>query len=140
MKHCQGLTLVEVLIAAVILFAALSLSAVTLQTLRQSSAQADKVIQTLQPARMVTLSIQQHIRSQPQDNMSGSGKVGDVSYQWQASVIQTGSAPEQLDVDSGSITVPPERFRLYQVELQLEMQGRVELLQFKELAWLPLTF
>lgn len=140
MKHCQGMTLVEVLIAAVILFAALSLSAVTLQSLRQSSAQADKVIKTLQPARMVTLSIQQQIRSQPQDNMSGSGTVGDVSYQWQANVIQTGSAPEQLDVNSGTIAVPPERFRLYQVELQLEMQGRVEQLQFKELAWLPLTF
>lgn len=140
MTNCKGLTLVEVLIAAVILFAALSLSALTIQTLRQSSAQAEKVIKTLQPARMIALTIRQQIRSQPQDQLSGSGRLQNVSYQWQASVIKTGSAPEQLDLDSGTVIVPPERFRLYQVNLQLEMQGRVEQLQFKELAWLPLTF
>lgn len=140
MKRCQGLTLVEVLISAVILFAALSLSAVTLQTLRQSSAQAEKVIKTLQPARMIALSIQQQIRSQPQDTLSGSGIIENVSYQWQASVIKTGSAPVQFDIDAGSVTVPPERFRLYQVDLQLSTEGRTEQLQFKELAWLPLAF
>lgn len=139
-KQNKGLTLVEVLIAAVILFAALSLSALSIQTLRQSSGQAEKVIKTLQPARMIMLTIQQQIRRQPQDTVSGNGEVQGVSYQWQAKVIDTGSAPEQLDLDSGTVVVPPERFRLYQVDLQLQRQGRVEKLQFKELAWLPLAF
>lgn len=140
MRQSKGFTLVEVLIAAVILFAALSLSALTLQTLRQSSAKAEKVIKTLQPARMIALSIQQQIRSQPQDEMSGTGALGEVLYEWQAKVIKTGSAPAQLDIDSSTLVVPPERFRLYQVDLQLSLDGRTEYLQFKELAWLPLEF
>jgi Tfp pilus assembly protein PilV len=139
-KSSRGLTLVEVLIAAVILFAALSLSAVAIQSLRQSSAQAEKVINILKPARMIALTIQQQIRRQPQDNMSGSGTVQNVSYQWQARIIKSGSAPPQLDVDSGTLMVPPERFKLYQVTLELTAGGRTEQLQFKELAWLPLAF
>lgn len=140
MNISRGLTLVEVLVAAVILFAALSLSALTIQSLRQSSAQAEKVIKTLQPARMIALNIQQQIRNNHQEMLSGTGKVGDVSYSWQANVVSKGSAPERFDIDSGSVIVPPERFWLYQVELELHFAGRTEQLQFKELAWLPLAF
>lgn len=140
MNISRGLTLVEVLVAAVILFAALSLSALTIQSLRQSSAQAEKVIKTLQPARMIALSIQQQIRNRPEETLSGAGKLGEVSYSWQARVVSKGSAPERFDVDSGSVVVPPERFWLYQVELELNYAGRTEQLQFKELAWLPLVF
>lgn len=139
MKSARGLTLVEVLVAAVILFAALSLSALTIQSLRQNSAQAEKVIKTLQPARIIALNIQQQIRSSLQESLSGSGMVGDVSYRWQATVISKGSAPQRFDIESGSVTVPPERFWLYQVELELHFAGRTEQLQFKELAWLPLV-
>ncbi|MEH8015829.1 type II secretion system GspH family protein [Rheinheimera muenzenbergensis] len=140
MNKSRGLTLVEVLVAAVILFAALSLSALTIQSLRQNSAQAEKIVKTLQPARMITLSIQQQIRNRPEETMSGAGELGEVSYTWQASVISKGSAPQSFDVDTGSVIVPPERFWLYQVELELHYAGRTEQLQFKELAWLPLVF
>jgi Tfp pilus assembly protein PilV len=140
MKGERGLTLVEVLVAAVILFAALSLSALGLQSLRQSSAQAEKVIVTLQPARMIVLSIQQQIRLDPQAVLTGQGELNQVSYQWQAQIIASGSAPERFDVDSGSVTVPPERFKLYQVTLTLNYDGRTEQLQYKELAWLPLQY
>lgn len=140
MKGVKGLTLIEVLVAAVILFAALSLSAVSISTLRQSSAQAEKVIKTLQPARMIMLSIREHIRADPQDSLSGRGGVEQVSYQWHAQLLKAGSAPEQLDIDSGSIVTPPQRFRLYSVDLTLQFAGRTEQLQFKELAWQPLTY
>lgn len=140
MKSAKGLTLIEVLVAAVILFAALSLSAVSISSLRQSSAQAEKIIKTLQPARMIMLSIREHIRANPQDSVSGQGKVELVSYRWQAQLLTTGSAPEQLDIDSGSVVTPPERFRLYRVDLILEFAGRTEQLQFKEFAWQPLTY
>jgi Tfp pilus assembly protein PilV len=136
----RGLTLVEVLVAAVILFAALSLSAMTVQSLRQSSAQAEKIIKTLRPARMIALSIQQQIRNQPEETLSGNGQIETVTYRWQATVIAKGSAPERFDFDSGSVTVPPERFWLYQVDVELNHAGRTEQVQFKELAWLPLVF
>lgn len=140
MNIARGLTLVEVLVAAVILFAALSLSALTIQSLRQSSAQAEKVIKTLQPARIIALNIQQQIRQSRQETLSGDGEVGNVNYSWQATVISKGSAPERFDIESGSVTVPPERFWLYLVKLELHFEGRTEQLQFKELAWLPLAF
>ena len=141
MKHCKGLTLVEVLIAAVILFTALSLSAVTIQTLRQSSAQAEKVIKTLQPARMIALTIQQQIRSNPQDTLSGNGTIHNISFQWHAVVVKKGAAPPRFDIETSSSGADsPERFWLYQVELELDYAGRTEQLQFKELAWLPPAF
>ncbi|HEY9041990.1 MAG TPA: hypothetical protein VIN66_07375 [Rheinheimera sp.] len=140
MNISRGLTLIEVLVAAVILFAALSLSVVSIQSLRQSSAQAEKIIKTLQPTRMIALSIQQKIRSKPEESLSGSGRINKLTYSWQANVIAKGSAPQRFDLDSGSVSVPPERFWLYQVDLELSYAGRTEQLQFKELAWLPLVF
>jgi Tfp pilus assembly protein PilV len=138
LKHAKGFTLVEVLIAAVILFTALSLSAVTIKTLRQSSAQAEKVIKTLQPARMIALTIQQQIRNNPQDTMSGNGTLYDVSYQWRAVVIKTGSPPPRFDVETSTTGAGlSERFWLYEVEMELNYADRTEQLQFKELAWLP---
>jgi len=58
----SGLTLIEVLIAAVILFAALSLASVTISSLRTNSASAERLITTLQPARMIAMAVRQQIR------------------------------------------------------------------------------
>lgn len=140
MRIAKGLTLIEVLIAAVILFAVLSLSAMSIQALRQSSSQAQKAIDIVKPSRMIMLTIQQQIRANPQANLSGNGQVQGVKFDWEAKVVQTGSAPEQLDLDTGTVTVPPERFQLYQVNLRLTLGDREQQFQFKELAWLPLTF
>ncbi|WP_417705076.1 type IV pilus modification PilV family protein [Rheinheimera aquimaris] len=138
MNRQSGLTLIEVLIAAVILFAALSLASVTISSLRSNSASAERLITTLQPARMIALSVRQQIRDNPETARSGSGQLNGVEFSWQAEVIKRGSAPEQFDFNSGSVIAPPERFLLLLVKLQLEYQGRAEQLEFKELAWLPM--
>lgn len=138
MKTLRGFTLIEVLLAAVILFSALSLAVMALQTLRQSSAQAEKSIKTLDPARMISLIIQQQIRANPEADLQGEGDAQQVHYRWQAKIIAKGSAPERFDFDAGTSVVPPERFRLFLVDLELTYQGRTEQLQFKELAWLPM--
>lgn len=138
MNRQAGLTLVEVLVAAVILFATLSLAAVTITSLRNNSASAERLITTLQPARIIALSIRQYIRDNPEQQLSGSGQLHGVSYSWQAEIIQRGSAPEQFDFNSGSNIAPPERFILYLVKLQLQYEGRSEELEFKELAWLAM--
>lgn len=107
MKRALGLTLVEVLVAAVILFAALSLSALALKSLRQNSAQAEKVIKMAEPVRMIVLTVQQQIRAKPEAELTGAGEAFKVSYSWHAAVVKTGSAPSRFDLDAGSITVPP---------------------------------
>jgi Tfp pilus assembly protein PilV len=134
----SGLTLVEVLIAAVILFASLTMAALTITSLRSNSASAEQVIATLQPARMIAISLRQQIRDNPLPQLEGRGQLAGVDYYWQANIIQRGSAPEQFDFDSGSSSAPPERFILYLVKLQLHYRGKTEELEFKELAWLPM--
>ncbi len=139
MNKTKGFTLIEVLIASVILFTALSLSALAVKSLRQNSQQADKVIQSLIPLRPIVLSIQQELRKDAPESASGQGQYLDVNYEWVAETLSFRSPLEQMNPDTGQIERSPDRYRLYQVTLQLEFQGRQSSYTYKELAWAALN-
>ena len=136
----KGFTLVEVLVAAVILIAALGLTSTAVKSLRIQAAQADKAISMVSPVRSIVAVIRQDIRESPQAQMQGKGQLLGVAYNWVARVEKQAAAPARISEDTGSLDESPARFFLYSVELTLEQGARQQSFQYKELAWAPLRY
>jgi type II secretory pathway pseudopilin PulG len=137
MKRHSGFTLIETLIAAVILFTVLSLSALALKTARSSSASAEKTIKLRAPLPLLLSHIRQALRTNATEQMNGDGVLAGVRYQWQADSIAFKAAPPSYDVELGSQIEHQPRYRLYDVQLKLEYGGKVETVSYREFAWGP---
>lgn len=132
MNRSSGFTLVETLIAAVILFSVLSLSALALKTARTSSAAAERLVQLRTPQTILLSHIRQALQNTGAEQMSGDGMLSGVRYEWQATSIAFEAAPPGYDVDLGTAVIYPPRYRLYQVQLHLSLAGKTDTLSYKE--------
>lgn len=133
MKANKGFTLIEVLIAAIILFSSL---AITAQLYSASSLSADKAASTAQyyqQAELVITTIKSQLRerykrnknTQLQDEIEIAGQI----YTWQA--LKTASIAPPMDIDD---TEPPEpRFARFLVTVELASKGKS--FQFETVAW-----
>lgn len=131
----RGFTLIEVLIAAAILFMVLSLATVSFKTARQSSSKAATELQLLSPLPFIMDTVRTQIRLNPMPNLEGDGAFDGVSYRWTA-VTEKYQAPIAFfDPESMSQNKFKPRFRLYKVELLLQAGQRERTVIYKELAW-----
>lgn len=132
-----GFTLVEVLIAAVIMFSLLATAALVFKSARQSSQQAADVVVLLTPLPLVVDTIREQIRQNPLPELNGDGKVENVSYSWAATAVMFLPPPEQVLIETMQNIRYKPRFYLYEVQLKLQYGRRIREFTFKELAWLP---
>ena len=134
MRKSVGFTLVETLIAGVILFSVISLSALALKTARMSSASAERTIQLRTPLPMLTSHIRESLQANAAETVEGEGMLSGVQFQWVAQTIAFASAPPEFDVDLGVPVVHAPRHRLYEVSLTLTFAGKSEVFTYKEFA------
>lgn len=132
MNQQRGFTLLETLIAGVILFSALSLAGMALKTARLSSAAAEQNVQLRIPQAMIVSHIKQVLRQASQDTMSGEGRLNGVEYRWEANSTERGAAPTVFDVDSNQLIESPPKYRLFQVTLALRYGTKTDSLSYTE--------
>jgi len=135
MNAYKGFTLLEVLIAAVIMFTVLSLSALGVQTFRLTSHKSERLIKVLTPVRAITMNVRQQLQQMDEQHSNGKGFMQEVEYQWTASLIQQKAAPTQLDPDTGEFTNSKPRFKLYEIQLTLNYQGFTTTKAYQEVVW-----
>ncbi len=136
---CRGLTLIEVLMALMILMAVLSTTALVVQTSRQNSAQAAAVIDLLRPLPLILQQIRLQLRQDAPPQASGQGEVLGVSFNWNAQTLRFEAADSSaMTVEAGAQTRGQPRFRLYQVRLTLRAGQKERQYTFQELAWRPI--
>lgn len=131
----SGFTLVEVLIAAVILMAALTAATLNFKAARLNSDQAAASIKMLQVVPLVVDHIKTELAKEAPAELAGTGNITDVHFQWQASTVVYKAAPQHFDVDSSSFETPAARYRLYQVTLVLTFNSKTKEFSYQELAW-----
>jgi type II secretory pathway component PulJ len=135
-RRFTGFTLLEVLVAATIMFAVLSLSALAVKTFRESSAKAERRIYMLGVLHLIVPQIQHELRLPGSEaKTSGQGSFGSVSFNWQASLTAQKAAPVQFNPDTGQLEQTPERFRLYVVDVQLQYQSLSIDKRYTEVVW-----
>lgn len=133
MKANNGFTLIEVLIAAIILFSSL---AITAQLFSASSLSADKAAATAQyyqQSELVITTIKSQLRERFKRNknadLQGEIEAAGQIYSWQA--VKTASIAPPMDIED---TEPPEpRFARFLVTVELINKGKS--FQFETVAW-----
>ncbi len=141
-REQRGFTLIEVLIAAVIMFTVLATATVSLRGAMHASERASRKTELLAPLPWITPTIRERLREYPGDNLatehSGEGVVFGVEYRFHASLDRSGAPPSRFDVDAAEFVEYAPRFGLYDVELELEREGEKSRFVYQELAWQPL--
>jgi hypothetical protein len=138
MSRQAGLTLIEVLIAATLMFAVIAVATETYRGALLASRRAENVVGMLAPLPLITAAVRSSLRDDPAESKEGANELMGVRYKFKATTARFGSPPQQFSADAGGPTQYPPRFRLYDVRLTLRYQGQERMYVYQELAWLPL--
>jgi prepilin-type N-terminal cleavage/methylation domain-containing protein len=132
-----GFTLVEVLIASVILFAAITIAADTYRTHLITTEKATATAKMLTPLPLIVGTIRNDLQQSPTESLEGRGELLGVRYDYRADTLQFAPPPRRFDPDRGEFRDYPPRYRLYGVKLNLSWQRRSRQFEYRELAWQP---
>jgi len=131
-----GFTLIEILIAGVILFSVISIVSTVYRGAVLSSGKASRSIELSAAVPLLLDTIRFHIRqSKESSSLNQEGIIDGIIFQWQANIIKEGAPPKRFSPEDGSIIDFSPRFYLWKVELQLEKGERQEYYEFEELSW-----
>ena len=147
LRRESGFTLLEVLIASVIMFTVLATATVSLRGAMHASERASRTTELLSPLPWITPTIRARLREnlsnspagKPAPEHSGEGKLFGVDYRFHAVLVRFASPPSRLDVDAADFIAYAPRFALYDVELELEREGEKSRFIYQELAWQALA-
>ncbi len=132
-RQQAGFSLVETLVAAMILFAVLSSAFLAFQGSILASAKAQSRIELLASVPLIRIDISQRLRST--SNLSGRGVVGLFRYSWSATPRVVGSAFNQSLGNAPSPSSEDREFILWDVVFQVESSDSQRKFTFVELAW-----
>lgn len=134
----KGFTLIEVLVASVILFSSIALVSMVYRGAFLSSEKANNHITISGVLPSVLSTIKQNIQNQGNstaNQFNDESSTWGVEYQWQASLIEQKSAPRKFDPNTQQLDNPPLKYKLWQVQLTLSANGVMKEYQFTELSW-----
>jgi len=135
MKREQGFTLIEVLIAATILFTVLAVASETYRNALLASSKAQTLVEMLTPLPLMTSSIRNQLRANPVERLQGEAELLGVQYHWEAVTARYGAPAPRFDPDEAEFIEYGQRYRLYDVTLELSLRGQQRTYLYQELAW-----
>ncbi len=138
MRRQRGFTLLEVLIAATILFTALAVATETYRSNLVASSRAEALVSMLTPLPLITSSIRSQLRSNPVEKLDGGSELLGVRYEWEANTVRYGAPPRRFDPDATDFITYQPRFRLYDIRLTLHRGPQQRVFLYQEMAWEPL--
>jgi hypothetical protein len=133
-----GLTLIEVLIAATILFSTLVVLSESYRATLGADERATKLVELLTPVPMIVSSVRSELLANPNESHNGTGRLLGVDYRYEAKQVRFAAPAPRFDPDTGQFQNYAPRFRLYDVQLDIQSGGLERTFLYQELAWLSL--
>lgn len=143
-QNAQGFTLLEVLIAGLILFITLTAGLGAYQMAMGGSHKAAQQLHLLQVAELAQVHIQKALRDQvisasstqvAPHTVAGRTQVLNVAVDWSAQLIEQGAPPPQFDESTFADVHYEPRFFKYAIDLNLRTGARQHNFSYIELAW-----
>lgn len=137
-KLNKGFTLIEVLVASIILFSSIAIVSLLYKGVLVSSQKAQQHIQLSAAVPFVIEVVQRDIRYQKkvsEQTLSGQGIYWGVDYQWRAKIIEAKAPPTNFDIESGKMVEHQAKYLLWQVSLKLEFKNVQQELVYNDLSW-----
>jgi len=137
-KRQQGFTLIEVLIAGVILFMVIASTTLVYRSALLSSNKAQQTLTITGYIPIIADNITEQLQQLDlgkQNKLQGDGRFMDVSYSWQGSLIQAKAAQPLLDGFSGQTVEQAPRYRLWQIDLELNLGTSQKRYQYEDLTY-----
>jgi len=137
-KYPKGFTLIEVLIAGVILFMVIAMTTLVYRSALLSSNKAQQVLAITGYLPIIIDNITHELHQQDtgmQNSLQGGGISMQVAYNWQARLIQAKSALTRIDFFTGQAVTQPARYRLWQVEIELTLGSSSRRYEYEELSY-----
>nr|WP_206484699.1 prepilin-type N-terminal cleavage/methylation domain-containing protein [Thalassotalea sp. G2M2-11] len=137
-KNHKGFTLIEVLVAAMILFSSLAIISVIYRSALIASDKAEKHVNIANIVPNILTNVQLDIRSQAnQDNKFISGKGADwgAEYSWSANLIDYKSPLPVYDIDTGNFTEKAKKYKYWQVSLIVFIGKTQQQFSYNEVSW-----
>lgn len=132
----RGFTLVEVMIAGVILIISVSAMTLVYRTAALSSQKASDNVKFSSSVGLIFNTIQAQIRGgYATAPMAGEGTIAGVKYRWTSRLLRRRGAAKKFDIENEDWTEQPIRYYLWDVELTVESGSRDRVYRFKELSW-----
>lgn len=131
----SGFTLVEVLIALVIVVSTIALSSAIYSNAIASSSKATSVLKINAVTPLLLDEIRQSLRDNRGESASGRGNYNGVAYTWQSRLLKRGKPIPRVNIDASPTTPTREKFFLWQVTLSMEFEQNRRQFSFKEVSW-----
>jgi prepilin-type N-terminal cleavage/methylation domain-containing protein len=143
-RYQQGFSLVEVLVAAVILFMVLTASLLIYRSAMSASVGAESALRLSmdvpQARQMITDQMQQGFSNPPR---RGQFELGDAAFTWEAALAASGQLTdlEAVEIDetltgTGSVRVALDRrFYLWDVSMVVTLNRQRREFSFREVTW-----
>lgn len=134
----EGFTLIEVLVASVILFSAIATVSMIYRGAYISSQKADAHVNIAGIVPIVLDKIRENIREKGNAEsvvLKGSDIAFGVNYHWLANQTAFKGPPEYFDPDSGKIIQSDNKYKLWKIDVELSYGVASKQYQFKELSW-----
>jgi len=131
-----GFTLIEVLVASFILFLVIAAITMVYQGALLSSYKAERTVKISAMVSPITEQIR--IQIQTADNESslqGKGAMGEITFHWVAEQAHQSKAVEKFNVGTGEYDTGNKTFRLWHINLQLQLKKAKREYQFSEVSW-----
>ncbi|AWL11208.1 hypothetical protein HMF8227_00712 [Saliniradius amylolyticus] len=136
MKRQSGFTLLEVLIAGVILFAAIASASLIYSSSVDNSVRATRSVRMSGVVMGLVENIKQELRATSGlRELSGEGEQAGVGYSWRAEVIEQSKPVAVFSKEDEGFTQLNKKIFLWRVDLNLSLQEKTELYQFVVSGW-----
>ncbi|MFT4925938.1 MAG: prepilin-type N-terminal cleavage/methylation domain-containing protein [Phenylobacterium sp.] len=136
LKAVKGFTLIEVLIASVILFLFLAIASQAFNQSATASRKAERAVKVAGLLPLLTENIRSEIVAVQQiTDQSGQGSLFGLHYQWQATLLERLGPPRRLDAEVEGLKTYDERFNLWQVNVTVSEGSYQRSWQYEEISW-----
>ncbi len=133
-KTASGFTLIEVLIASVILFMFLAIASQAFNQSATASRKAERAAKIAGILPLLTENIRNKIIAAKQTNeQSDQGRLFDVNYQWRATLLERVGPPERLFVEIKDDL--SDRYNLWQINVTISEGSYQRDWQYEEITW-----